>query len=63
MEVGSGKGLFLVAASELQPGHNFLGIEIGRKYAVLGGPAGAAGPNKRDGCERGRAGAISAVVS
>ena len=33
VEVGSGKGLFLVAASELQPGHNFLGIEIGRKYA------------------------------
>jgi tRNA (guanine-N7-)-methyltransferase len=33
VEVGSGKGLFLAAAAGMQPGHNFLGIEIGRKYA------------------------------
>jgi len=33
VEVGSGKGLFLAAATERQPEHNFLGIEIGRKYA------------------------------
>jgi tRNA (guanine-N7-)-methyltransferase len=33
VEVGSGKGLFLAAAARMQPGHNFLGIEIGRKYA------------------------------
>jgi tRNA (guanine-N7-)-methyltransferase len=33
VEVGSGKGLFLVAASAAHPGRSFLGIEIGRKYA------------------------------
>src|SRR5262245_27166199 len=33
VEVGSGKGLFLTAASRNEPGHNFLGIEIARKYA------------------------------
>jgi tRNA (guanine-N7-)-methyltransferase len=33
VEVGSGKGLFLAAATERQPEHNFLGIEISRKYA------------------------------
>jgi tRNA (guanine-N7-)-methyltransferase len=33
VEVGSGKGLFLCGASRSQPGHNFLGIEISRKYA------------------------------
>jgi tRNA (guanine-N7-)-methyltransferase len=33
VEVGSGKGLFLSAASKNQPDHNFLGIEIARKYA------------------------------
>jgi tRNA (guanine-N7-)-methyltransferase len=33
VEVGSGKGLFLSAASQNHPEHNFLGIEIGRKYA------------------------------
>jgi tRNA (guanine-N7-)-methyltransferase len=33
VEVGSGKGLFLVGASRSEPGHNFLGIEIARKYA------------------------------
>jgi tRNA (guanine-N7-)-methyltransferase len=35
LEVGSGKGLFLVNAAGQQPGHNFLGIEISRKYARL----------------------------
>jgi tRNA (guanine-N7-)-methyltransferase len=33
VEVGTGKGLFLTAASRAAPQHNFLGIEIGRKYA------------------------------
>ena len=33
LEVGSGKGLFLTAAAVNQPAHNFLGIEIARKYA------------------------------
>jgi tRNA (guanine-N7-)-methyltransferase len=33
VEVGAGKGLFLTAASQTSPEHNFLGIEIGRKYA------------------------------
>jgi tRNA (guanine-N7-)-methyltransferase len=33
LEVGSGKGLFLANAGQARPGHNFLGIEIARKYA------------------------------
>ncbi len=33
IEVGSGKGLFLAAAASRQPEVDFLGIEIGRKYA------------------------------
>jgi tRNA (guanine-N7-)-methyltransferase len=33
IEVGSGKGLFLTTASEDRPDHDFLGIEISRKYA------------------------------
>jgi tRNA (guanine-N7-)-methyltransferase len=33
LEVGSGKGLFLVNAATANPGHNFLGIELARKYA------------------------------
>jgi len=33
VEVGSGKGLFLTAASRANADHNFLGIEIARKYA------------------------------
>jgi tRNA (guanine-N7-)-methyltransferase len=33
VEVGSGKGLFLQSAAIAAPGHNFLGIEIARKYA------------------------------
>jgi tRNA (guanine-N7-)-methyltransferase len=33
LEVGSGKGLFLRNAAAANPGHNFLGIELSRKYA------------------------------
>jgi tRNA (guanine-N7-)-methyltransferase len=33
VEVGTGKGLFLAAASQGQPDRNFLGIEVSRKYA------------------------------
>src|SRR5215831_11570568 len=33
IEVGSGKGLFLIAAAATQPDHDFLGIEIAAKYA------------------------------
>jgi tRNA (guanine-N7-)-methyltransferase len=34
LEIGSGKGLFLVNAAKSRPGENFLGIELSRKYAV-----------------------------
>lgn len=34
LEVGFGKGLFLVNAATQQPGKNFFGIEIVRKYQV-----------------------------
>lgn len=33
VEVGSGKGLFLKSAALVNPGHDFLGIEIAGKYA------------------------------
>lgn len=33
IEVGSGKGLFLVRAAQERPEHNFLGIELAHKYA------------------------------
>jgi tRNA (guanine-N7-)-methyltransferase len=33
VEVGSGKGLFLQSAAAETPDHNFLGIEVARKYA------------------------------
>ncbi|MBX3417132.1 MAG: tRNA (guanosine(46)-N7)-methyltransferase TrmB [Pirellulaceae bacterium] len=33
VEVGSGKGLFLATQSKILPEHNFLGIEIAKKYA------------------------------
>jgi tRNA (guanine-N7-)-methyltransferase len=33
VEIGSGKGLFLTAAAESQPGRNFLGIEVSERYA------------------------------
>ena len=35
MEVGFGKGLFLLTAAQAQPHVNFLGIEIVRKYQLL----------------------------
>lgn len=35
IEVGSGKGMFLVAASAERPQHNFLGCEIAGNYARL----------------------------
>jgi tRNA (guanine-N7-)-methyltransferase len=35
IEVGFGKGLFLVSASQACPGVNFLGIEILRKYQLF----------------------------
>jgi len=35
LEIGSGKGLFLANAAKANPGRNFLGIEISRKYARL----------------------------
>jgi tRNA (guanine-N7-)-methyltransferase len=35
VEIGSGKGLFLVNAARQEPGHCFLGIELSRKYAKL----------------------------
>jgi tRNA (guanine-N7-)-methyltransferase len=35
LEVGSGKGLFLANAARANPGHNFVGIELARKYARL----------------------------
>ena len=35
VEIGSGKGLFLASAAAERPEHNFLGIEISRKYARL----------------------------
>jgi tRNA (guanine-N7-)-methyltransferase len=33
LEIGSGKGLFLLNAARSQPGANYLGIELSRKYA------------------------------
>jgi tRNA (guanine-N7-)-methyltransferase len=33
VEVGSGKGLFVAGAAHSNPEHNFLGIELARKYA------------------------------
>jgi tRNA (guanine-N7-)-methyltransferase len=33
LEVGSGKGLFLVSAGAARPTHNFVGVELSRKYA------------------------------
>jgi tRNA (guanine-N7-)-methyltransferase len=35
LEVGPGKGLFLANAARANPGRNFLGVEISRKYARL----------------------------
>lgn len=36
IEIGAGKGLFLANAGRLRPHHNFLGIEIAKKYARRG---------------------------
>src|SRR5262245_66388009 len=33
LEIGSGKGLFLANAAAARPRHNFLGVEMSRKYA------------------------------
>ena len=33
-EIGSGKGLFIQNAATARPQHNFLGVEIAKKYAV-----------------------------
>lgn len=33
VELGSGKGLFLVNGSQASPEHDFLGVELARKYA------------------------------
>ncbi len=33
IEIGSGKGLFLLNQSAAQPNHNYVGIEIAKKYA------------------------------
>src|SRR5262249_39717100 len=35
VEVGFGKGLFLLTASEISPETNFLGVEIVRKYQLF----------------------------
>jgi tRNA (guanine-N7-)-methyltransferase len=35
LEVGSGKGLFLINAAQAAPDHHFLGVELSRKYARL----------------------------
>jgi tRNA (guanine-N7-)-methyltransferase len=34
LEIGSGKGLFLINAAKSRPGVNYLGIELSRKYAL-----------------------------
>jgi tRNA (guanine-N7-)-methyltransferase len=34
LEVGSGKGLFLQNAATSRPDHNFVGVELSRKYSV-----------------------------
>ena len=39
VEVGSGKGLFLSNAAATRPDHDFLGIEIGEKYAQFAAAA------------------------
>jgi len=33
LEIGSGRGLFITQAAAAMPGHDFLGIEISKKYA------------------------------
>ena len=36
LEIGPGKGLFLANAAARNPAHNFVGVELARKYARLG---------------------------
>ena len=35
VEVGPGKGVYLATAGALQPGTNFVGVELAKKYAML----------------------------
>ena len=49
LEVGSGKGLFLLTHSESNPDRNFLGIELAKKYAKF-----AAFRLARNGCSNAR---------
>ncbi len=48
IEIGSGKGLFLVNAAATSPEHNFIGIEVAEKYAQH-----AAARLARAGCNNG----------
>jgi tRNA (guanine-N7-)-methyltransferase len=43
LEIGSGKGLILFNAARVCPSHNFLGIEVSRKYARIASVRLAAG--------------------
>ncbi len=45
LEIGSGKGLFLLNAAAANPGRNFLGVELSPKYATI-----AAGRLQRHAC-------------
>ena len=38
LEIGSGKGLFLINAASSATRHNFLGVELARKYARMAAP-------------------------
>ncbi|MCF0233677.1 MAG: tRNA (guanosine(46)-N7)-methyltransferase TrmB [Thermoguttaceae bacterium] len=35
LEIGSGKGLFIAGATRKTPGHNFLGVELAYRYALM----------------------------
>ncbi len=35
LEIGSGKGLFIKQAAEENPAHNFMGVEISYRYALI----------------------------
>ncbi len=34
LEIGSGKGLYLANAAQARPSHNFIGVEVARKYGL-----------------------------
>jgi tRNA (guanine-N7-)-methyltransferase len=34
LEIGPGKGLYLANAAQARPSHNFLGVEVARKYGI-----------------------------